>query len=210
MGYSGKIHNSALIMHFLIAFLLLFCVGEPARVELIPPLTAESRTVKQAFSALNVKPSSKQAQLAYLRAFPNTKAAFLRVFMDVPNFGQLYNESHEYIAALQRISKAYPQEVLRKCFAVGKDLTWDADAVGYLQHATVEIGVASPRTFAEEARKLTAPEQLKLFRFLADVESHRDYIHYPLLMKRLTETGASDLAAKLRRAKERRIKEPHG
>lgn len=174
-----------------------------------PPLSPEAQRVQNAYARLQANPTAAPAKLAYLKAFPDSKAAFLRVFSPVDG-GQLYGTSHEQVTALKSIATTYPQAVLALCFGIGKNLTWDADAVGDLQYTTVEVGGRHPRAFAAEARKLKPAERQALFRFLADAENHRQYPQYQALITRLTESGAADLAAALEQARQRRMKEPHG
>ena len=188
-------------------FAVLLLLGGTAGAS--PPLSAEAQRVQSAYAKLQASSKSASAKLAYLRAFPATKAAFVRVF-SLPDGGQLSNTSHEHIAALKGLAATSPQAVLAICFNIGKNLVWEADAVGSLQHATVEIGGLHPRTFAAEARKLKPAERVALFGFLADVENHRKYSAYQDLIKRLTESGASDLASGLEQAKQRRMRQPHG
>ena len=197
-------------MTFLFTLWTFICAPAFAHDKGAPPLSAESKAVQKAFIALKAGPTLPQLQLAYVKTFPKSRAAFLRVFVDEQNSRQLYSESHEYIAALHQAGKVFPKNVLRICFSIGKNLVWEADAIGDLQHTTVKLGVEFPRVFAEETRRLLATEQLHLFRFLADVENHRAYTEYEMLRQKLAATGATDLAAKLGLARERRMKLPHG
>jgi len=183
--------------------ILLIVVCFCGRALAAPPLSAESRRVQQAYEALQAQPGSKAARLQYLQAFPASKAEFLRIFNSFDG-SQLYETSFEHIGALKRVAGTYPHQVLRKCFAIGKSLRWDADAVGDLQSTTVQLGGIHPQAFAAEARRLSAPERLSLFCFLADAENHRAYPEYVALMKSLSQTGAADLAGSLQQAKERR------
>jgi hypothetical protein len=188
----------------LFAFLLL---GGAAAAS--PPLSDEAQRVQSAYARLKANPKSASAKLAYLRAFPTTKAAFIRVFNSADG-GQLSATSHEHVATLKSVAHTYPQPVLALCFSIGKNLAWEADAVSSLQHASVEIGGLHPRTFAAEARKLKPTERVALFGFLADVENHQKYSEFHDLIKRLNESGDSDLGSGLEQAKQRRMRQPHG
>lgn len=162
--------------------------------------------VRASYSALKAKPTTAQAQLGYLQAFPKSGDKFLRIFMDAPTYGQLY-DGHEYIEALERLGKTYPTQVLNTCFSIEKKLSRTSDAVAYLADAMVKLGIAHPQIFTAEAKHLAAVDQMALCRFLADEEDIEHDTAYEQLLKRLRQTGAMGLSAKLQQAKVRRMKQ---
>ncbi|QIL76141.1 hypothetical protein [Hymenobacter sp. HDW8] len=197
-------HYSAIHMVPCLFFLLFSLFGWQIPAD--NRLSEEARQVQAAYKRFKKEPASLQVQQRFVVAFPASQAAFIRVFHPA-DFGQLYASSDKYIQTLQQVGSNYPKEVLHKCLIISKDLVWDADATGFLQHATARMGAAHPRIFMQEARQLSLVEQTKLFRFLADVENHNQYPEYQLLMKQLSEIGATDLTQMMRQAKEQRVKQ---
>ena len=128
--------------------------------------------------------------------------------MDAPVYGQLY-DGHEYIEALQSLGATYPAKVLGICFSVEGKMARTSDAVAYLADAMVKLGIAHPRLFADEAKRLAAADQVALCRFLADEEAIKWDEQYMHLVERLSRVGATDLSAKLQQAKIWRMKQPN-
>lgn len=167
------------------------------------PLSADSKNVKAAYDELAKHADSKQKQLAYLKAFPENKKQFLEVF-GAADFGQLYKGSHEYITAFFELSKKHPAAVIDKSINIGKDLIWDADAVGDLQHSIVEMGNEHTSTFARKVNALTAQQRNNLAKFLADVENHKTYPEYQALIDALNKIHQVKLAGRLIKARTER------
>jgi hypothetical protein len=191
---------------FTIGCLLLFMAS--ANASFCQPLSADSKNVKAAYEELVKHPDSKQKQLAYLKAFPENKKHFLEVF-GAADFGQLYKDSHEYITAFFELSKKHPAAVIDKSINIGKDLIWDADAVGDLQHSIVEMGNEHTSTFATKVNALTALQQKNLTKFLADVENHKAYPEYQALIDALNKVHQVKLAGRLIKARTEREKIKH-
>ena len=189
--------------HWVFALLsLVFINWKPAFG--IPPLSTESRLVRAAYKALKANPAAAGAQLAYLSAFPKSRDKFLRIFMDAPRYGQLY-DGHAYIEALRSLGTRHPSKVLAICFGVERTMSRTSDAVAYLADVTVSVGITHPRIFAEEARRLARTEQVALCRFLADEEGIEHDPEYEQLRELLGKAGATGLSKELQRAKKRRI-----
>ena len=175
-------------------------------VSLAQPLSRESKKVKLAFDALAKTPKSRQKQLDYLKSFPQDKQQFIAVF-DQNDFSELYSDSYEYITAFFKLSKYYPQQVMDKSINIGKDLKWNADAVGYLQHHIVILGNQQIKIFSTELRRLPESQVNGLITFLADVENHKAYSEYQQLINTLNQIGAKDLSDKFIKARSKREQE---
>jgi hypothetical protein len=191
---------------FTIACLLLFTALQ--NTSFCQTLSNDSKKVLAAYEVLEKHPNLKRAQLSYLQAFPGNKSRFLAVF-DPENFGQLYSRSDKFIAAFAGLASTFPAEVINKSINIGKDLIWQADATGYLQHAIVQMGNEHTNIFATKLNALPAPQQNNLVKLLADVENHRAYHEYQALIDALNKTHQPKLATLFVNARTEREKRKH-
>jgi hypothetical protein len=90
----------------------------------------------------------------------------------------LYSNSYNYLEALERCAGHFPAEVISKCVDIGKDLVWDADAVGDLQEISVSLASKYANIFIKKYNALSSKKQNKLMVFYADVEKHGSYNIY--------------------------------
>lgn len=173
-----------------------------------PSILNDVTKVKSAYENLSADKNSKKLQQDYISAFPSDTKTFLAVFQS-DKFDQLYSDSHKYIEALENCATNSPTEVISKCVDIGKNLVWDADAVGLLQHISVDIAIQHPPTFVSKYKTLNDKEQDKLINFYADVENHSAYPEYQDLIDKLNSIGEKDIAKKLETARTFR-KAKHG
>lgn len=166
-------------------------------------LSVESKKVKNAFTELIRTGYTSASMLNYIECFPSDTQTFLPMFAS-EKFDQLY-DGHEYIDALEKCGGRYPKEVIRKCINIGKDLAWDADAVAYLQDASVRLAFSNPSIFAQEYHNLSSTGKNGLIAFYADVENHRVYKDYQALIDSM-KTLDHEIAQKLEIARTERIK----
>jgi len=176
--------------HFLL-FFLLFC-----RFTFSQTLSPEALKVKTAFENLSADDNSKRVQRIYIAAFPSNTKTFLNVFHP-EKFDQLYTGSFKYLEAFEKCSTNFPKKVLNKCIDIGKNLVWDADAVGQLQHISVRLSVKFLSIFVNKYKSLTNEEQEKLITFYADVENFDHYSEFQELIDKLNNIGETDIANKL-------------
>ncbi|HYV91268.1 MAG TPA: hypothetical protein VE978_05775 [Chitinophagales bacterium] len=177
-------------VRILIAFLLLFKIGYSQI------LTADAMKVKTAFDNLSADTNSKKLQEDYIAAFPSDSNSFLKIF-GPEKFDQLYSESYKYLEALEKCAATFPIEVINKCIDIGKDLGWDADAVGQLQQMSVDLAIKCTTVFVSKYKTLEGKEQNNLINFYADVENHNAYPEYQELINKLNSIGEKDIAKKL-------------
>jgi hypothetical protein len=97
--------------------------------------------------------------------------------------------------------------VIGKAINIGKDLKWEADAIGYLQNGIVKMGISQTRIFSEKLNLLPAKQKAHLITFLADEEGIKHDQTYQELINALTKTGEKSLANKLEIARTEREKE---
>ena len=163
-------------------------------------LSIESQNIKTAYEQLKEHPEVKRVQLRYLHKFPNNKKQFLRIF-NPDNLGQLYSGSYKYISLFIELAKKYPNEVMDKAIRIGCELKWDADAVGYLQRSIVDLGNEHVKMFSDKLNYLPERQKNGLITFLADVENHKAYHDYQLLIDALTKTNQTKLAEQFIKAR---------
>jgi hypothetical protein len=171
-------------------------------------LIPEAQSVKIAFEKLGLNESDKNSKLRYIASFPSNAKTFIRVF-NPKNFDQLYSNSYKYIEAFEHCATDFPTEVINKCIDIGKELVWDADAVGDLQQLSVSLAAKYPNVFIKKYNTLSSNEQDKLILFYADVENHDDYKNYQNLIDRMKKNGDYAVSRKLEVARVQRIKVMH-
>lgn len=168
-------------------------------------LSIRSKEIKAAFERLNNHPDSKKDQLYYLDTFPDNQQDFIAVF-NPSDYGQLY-DGHDYINAFLKLDQYYPARVISKAINIGKGLTWDADAINYLQSGIVDLCNRHIKIFIRKLKSLSPKEQSHFITFLADVENYSAYPAYKQLIKALTAVGEKDLADRFKEAMLKREKE---
>ena len=184
----------------LVTLLFLITLSGFSQVDLIP----EAREVKIAFENLEKNPESSFYQEKYINVFPDNAVLFKKVFAS-PKFDQLY-DGHLYIFKLNELSQKYPDKIGYKLINLCVGLKeWDADAVGYIQHTTIEFANTRYTDFIPLAKKLSQKDLSTLIKFLADVENHSAYKAYQYLMDKLRQNGENDLLTQFKKAKEERM-----
>lgn len=183
-----------------LVFLLLF------KVSFCQELLPEALLIKNAYDRLAKNRINEASKKNYIQAFPSNSKLFISIF-NADKFDQLYSVSKEYIDALQQSANSFPKEAISKCVDIGKNLTWDVDAVIYLQQASVVLAAQYPKLFAEKYNTLNDIEKVNLIRFYADAENHSAYPEYQALVDSLKKNGSSNIAKSLEAARIKRKKE---
>lgn len=168
-------------------------------------LLPQAVRVKKAYEMHLQDTAASTGKMGYVTAFPSNSEVFLKVF-NPKTFDQLYSVSYNYIDALQQCAASYPKEVISKCVDIGKELTWNADAVGYLQKASVTLAAKYPGLFVDKYKRLHENEKKKLIGFYADVENHSAYPEYQELIDSVKRIGSTAIAKRLETARVEREK----
>ena len=174
-------------------------------------LNKESKKIKDVYENLIKNPNSEELQKKYIEVFPENVETFKEVFYP-ETFDQLYMDSRQYIFELGNLSKTFPDLVGNKltnlCIGLKK---WDADAIGYVQHTTMEFANTNYNDFVKITHGLNEKDLNDLVTFLADVENHSAYKPYQEFMDKLKNHNEVELLTKFKNAKEKRIsKKNHG
>jgi len=174
-----------------------------------PTLIPEALKLQTAFANLSADPDNKRLQENYIAAFPTDTKTFLIVFQQ-EKFDQLYSESNKYINELERCSTSFPEKAMSKCINIGKNLIWDADAVGELQQISVTLNARYISVFISLYKNLKNKEQENLIQFYANVENHGTYKIYQDLIDKLNSVGQRDISEKLETARtSRKLQKDH-
>lgn len=171
-------------------------------------LTDEARKVKNTYENLKRNPNSMELQKKYIEIFPENVETFKRVFCS-ETFDQLYKDNHSYISEFSRLSIDFSDlvgnKLIKLCVGIKK---WEADAIGDIQHITMEYANSNYNDFVKKTHLLNKND---LITFLADVENHSAYRLYQEFMGKLEEHNEPELFTKFKEAKEERIsKKDHG
>lgn len=171
-------------------------------------LSSKSKEIVAAYNQLQKQPDSKAYQLDYIKVFPGNSTEFIKTF-ESEDFSQLYNNSYQYVDAFVNLTKYYSSEIIYKSINIGKNLVWEADATGQIQHEIVGMGNSYTAIFIKAIKSLTPKDQSSLITFLADVENHQAYPEYKRLYKSIAHAGEKDLANHFIDAMHKREKQPH-
>lgn len=184
---------------------LVFCLVLLVNYSFGQSLNPEATRVKTVFDKLTASPKDKQLQAVYIASFSANSKSFLSVFNPI-SFDQLYNGSVTYIDTLYQCSFSFSKEVISKCVDIGKNLVWDADAVGYLQDISVRLASTQTKIFVAKYKSLTDGDKSSLFKFYADVENFDGYPEYQDLIDKLNALHQNEIAKKFEIARTKRKK----
>ena len=113
---------------------------------------------------------SSEVERAYLVAFPHSFTAFKETFAtSSPN--SLESKYVEHMNLLEKLSTKHQAEVVAVWLETSVGASWEADAIGVLQHQVTHFAAMDPAAFATAISKRTVADQKSIVRFLADVEN---------------------------------------
>ena|SRR2546422_5243893 len=168
-------------------------------------ISANATNLERALTQLRSTPDDPTAQRRYLEAFPHTYKEYLQLF----DLGQPLYDGHDYVEGISSLAKNHELAVGKLLVNLSKDAHYDADAPSYLQQATCVYGSRYTRTFLALLKELAPIKQANLITFLADVENHRAYPEYEVIIDHSKALGEAALAKKFELARAKREKQPH-
>lgn len=174
-------------------------------------LIPEAKKIRESYEKFMSNRDSKELQLEYIKSFPENADLFKKVFHP-EKFDQLYKYSHDYIMNFSELSADYPilvgEKLIKLCIGLKK---WDADAVGYIQHSTMEYANSNYSSFTKLIKELSSQDLGTLITFLADVENHTAYTEYKNLMEKFKLNNETEIFELFKSAKETRTdQKDHG
>jgi hypothetical protein len=183
---------------FLTSILLFFFTALNSQ-KLIP----DADKIKAAFDKLYADTNNRKLQAEYVAVFPSDTGIFINVFQTIAP-DRLYSGYYKYLQAFKMCATSFPKDVIDKCISIGKNLAWDADAIGQLQTISVSIATKHLTEFIAQFNSLTQREQDHLLNFYADVENHTAFLDYQLLIDQLKLNGQTNISKRLEIARTKR------
>ena len=116
------------------------------------------------------------------------------------------NDYDNYFKLLEICSQNFPKEAINKCIDIGKNLVWDADAVGELQNLSVNLAIKYFKIFVDKFKTLNSKEQQSLINFYADVENQSSYPEFQKLINKFKKIGETGITKELETARSIRMK----
>jgi hypothetical protein len=167
----------------------------------VSPMSAKLERLRQ---SIELNPTHS-AQKEYLQAFPHTCTTFKKSFYG-KDLDELYPTHEQHLTLLQSLFGENPNEVVTIWLGVATNCTWEADALGYLQHQLAGFGATDTKAFAAALLAKPVGEQRSIVRFLADVENHEAYDEYKMIQRNLKRLGFGKLEKEFAAAKKERMK----
>jgi hypothetical protein len=168
-------------------------------------LSPKAQSLATALAQLQNAPDDPRVQQRYLATFPNSYKDFLELF----DFNHELYDGHEYIDVLPGLAKNNQMAVGKLLVELSKDAHYEADAPGYLQHATAAYAADYTQHFLGLLKQLPTAKQSNLITFLADVENHHSYPEYQLIIDHARSLGDSSIADRFELARTERSKQLH-
>jgi hypothetical protein len=184
---------------FILTVLLLICSVAYAA------MSTDSSRLEKLRRAIETQPTKENEQ-RYLKNFPSTFNKFKMVFYG-NNLDELYPVHEEHLQLLANLYQKYPEQVKSIWFGVATNGSWDADALGILQHQIATYCAENTKQFAKDIQSKQAKARRSIIKFLADVENHDAYEEYKTIMKNLQVSGFKELYKEFELAKKRRMNE---
>jgi hypothetical protein len=169
-------------------------------------LFPEGQKLKQAYEKLVIDSFNPKLQINYVEAFPSDTGIFLKIFAS-PKFDQLY-DGFQYIFLFEQCGRLFPKEVIGKCIDIGKNLRWDADAVGYLQRISINLATRNIPEFVAKYNSLSEKKRDDLLNFYADMEDPT-FKGFQDLIDELKSVGETSITFKLEKARTDRMQRQH-
>lgn len=162
--------------------------------------------LKAAFAGLKATPTSRSAQLHYLKAFPRTYKKFQAYF----GTGGALADGNEcdYIFALSTLQSHHVAEIGNLLVQLSKDAEAQGNAPSCLQNVMANYGSHFTKSFAVFLHQLSSQERGQLIDFLAELESAK-YPAYQGIIQNLKSLNEPELAKEFQQAQAERSKQSH-
>lgn len=129
-------------------------------------LSPKAQKLEYLYEQLEVQLHAPILQVQYIQEFPDTKTAFIELF-NAHTEDELARDGVAYVKKFRKLGYDYPDSVLPKAIAIGKELpAWSAGVVDELQKTIYSITGKNPALFATYVKELKKDEQASLATFL--------------------------------------------
>lgn len=151
-------------------------------------LSPQAEQLKYYLGQLKLQPHAPILQMKYIEIFPGNQFDFMEMFSSHTKH-ELTTNGKDYVKQFRKLGADYPDSVLKKAIAIGKDMpTWSAGPVDELQKAVYYITNEHPNTFLNLVRDLKKNEQATLANFLYASADGKN-VNYDILVDIFDKTG---------------------
>lgn len=125
--------------------------------------------LKRVSSQLNLNPQSKEKQMAFLEAFPNSWEEFIAVYHHYDpltgSYDRLYQQALKHIESLKSLDQVDDARLIPHLVDLTYGSSWDADAPNYLQEVLHELMAGKKDAFFAELSKRSKAAQFDFWAF---------------------------------------------
>ena len=142
------------------------------------PVAAENRQkdaacrildLKEAFSQLKFQPQSKEKQMAFLEAFPDSWEEFIAIYLHYDpltgSYDRLYEQAPRYVEILKSLDQVDDARLIPHLVSLTYASSWYADAPSYLQEVLHELMAGKKDAFFAELSKRSKAAQFDFWAF---------------------------------------------
>lgn len=125
--------------------------------------------LKEAFSQLKFQPQSKEKQMAFLEAFPDSWEEFMAIYLHYDpltgSYDRLYQQAPKHIESLKSLDQMDDARLIPHLVSLTYASSWYADAPNYLQEVLHELMAGKKDAFFAELSKRSKAAQFDFWAF---------------------------------------------
>lgn len=125
--------------------------------------------LKEAFSQLKFQPQSKEKQMAFLEAFPDSWEEFMAIYLHYDpltgSYDRLYQQAPKHIESLKSLDQVDDARLIPHLVSLTYASSWYADAPNYLQEVLHELMAGKKDAFFAELSKRSKAAQFDFWAF---------------------------------------------
>lgn len=125
--------------------------------------------LKRVSSQLNLNPQSKEKQMAFLEAFPDSWEEFIAIYLHYDpltgSYDRLYQQAPKHIESLKSLDQVDDARLIPHLVDLTYGSSWAADAPNYLQEVLHELMTGKKDAFFAELSKRSKAAQFDFWAF---------------------------------------------
>lgn len=125
--------------------------------------------LKRVSSQLNLNPQSKEKQMAFLEAFPDSWEEFMAIYLHYDpltgSYDRLYQQAPKHIESLKSLDQVDDARLIPHLVDLTYGSSWAADAPNYLQEVLHELMTGKKDAFFAELSKRSKAAQFDFWAF---------------------------------------------
>lgn len=125
--------------------------------------------LKRVSSQLNLNPQSKEKQMAFLEAFPDSWEEFMAIYLHYDpltgSYDRLYQQAPKHIESLKSLDQVDDARLIPHLVDLTYGSSWAADAPNYLQEVLHELMAGKKDAFFAELSKRSKAAQFDFWAF---------------------------------------------